>query len=212
MANDVLPGIGGILVIFAILNSSLANASAGANASTRVIFALGRVSLLPRWFAAIHETYRTPMNAVHFQGILGIGLAVGLGLLFQGQGQELGGPLTTYVWIGYALGLLFAAMYVAVNIAVIGFYYRERRSEFSWIKHLIVPIAGIVLLIPAFLGVLGGLTIPVFDIKLDPLKTPYDIVPLLVLIWMILGVVAYVLLRSRSPEALNRVGDVMTEG
>jgi amino acid transporter len=211
MANDVLPGIGGILVIFAILNSSLANASAGANASTRVIFSLGRVSLLPRWFAAIHETYRTPMNAVHFQGILGIGLAVGLGLLFQSQGQELGGPLTTYVWIGYSLGLLFAAMYVAVNFAVIGFYYRERRSEFSWIKHLIIPIAGIVLLIPAFLGVLGGLTIPLFDITLDPLKTPYDIVPLLVLVWMILGVVAYVLLRSRSPEALNRVGDVMTE-
>ena len=35
------------------------------------------------------------MNAVHFQGILGIGLAVGLGLLFQSQGQPLGGPLTT---------------------------------------------------------------------------------------------------------------------
>jgi amino acid transporter len=212
MANEVLPGIGGLLVIFAILNSSLANASAGANASTRVLFALGRVSLLPRWFAAIHETYRTPMNAVHFQGILGIGLAVILGLLFQSQGQPYGGPLTTYVWIGYALGLLFAGMYVAVNLAVIGFYYRERRSEFNPIKHLVVPILGILLLIPAFLGVLGGLTIPLFDIKLDPLASPYDVVPLIVLVWMILGVVAYFVLRSRSPDALTRVGDVMTEG
>ena len=212
MANEVLPGIGGLLVIFAILNSSLANASAGANASTRVLFALGRVSLLPRWFAAIHETYRTPMNAVHFQGILGIGLAVILGLLFQSQGQPYGGPLTTYVWIGYALGLLFAAMYVAVNLAVIGFYYRERRSEFSPIKHAVVPILGILLLIPAFLGVLGGLTIPIFDIKLDPLASPYDVVPLIVLVWMILGIVAYFILRSRSPDALTRVGDVMTEG
>jgi len=211
MANEVLPTVGGLLVIFAILNSSLANASAGANASTRVIFALGRVSLLPRWFAAVHETHRTPMNAVHFQGVLGIGLAVVLGLLFQSQGQPLGGPLTTYVWIGYALGLLFAAMYVAVNLAVIGFYYRERRSEFSPIKHVLVPILGIVLLIPAFLGVLGGLTIPLLDIKLDPLKTPYDIVPLLVLVWMIVGVVAYVVLRMRSPDALTRIGDVMTE-
>jgi amino acid transporter len=212
MANDVLPGIGGILVIFAILNSSLANATAGANASTRVIFAMGRVSLLPRWFAAIHETHRTPMNAVHFQGILGIALAVGLGLLFQSQGQPLGGPLTVYVWIGYALGLLFAAMYVAVNLAVIGYFYRERRSEFSPIKHVVIPVLGILLLIPAFLGVLGGLTIPLFDIKLDPLKTPYDIVPLLVLVWMILGVVAYLVMRSRTPDALDRIGDVMTEG
>ena len=212
MANEVLPGIGGILVIFAILNSSLANASAGANASTRVIFSLGRVSLLPRWFAAVHETYRTPMNAVHFQGILGIGLAVGLGLLFQTQGQPLGGPLTTYVWIGYSLGLLFAAMYVAVNVAVIGFYWRERRSEFNPIKHVVIPIFGIVLLIPAFLGVLGGLTIPLLDIELDPLASPYNVAPLLVLIWMILGVVAWFVLRSRAPEALGRIGDVMTEG
>jgi hypothetical protein len=152
------------------------------------------------------------MNAVNFQGVLGIGLAVALGLLFQSQGQTLGGPLTTYVWIGYALGLLFAAMYVAVNLAVIGFYFRERRSEFSPIKHLVVPILGIVLLIPAFLGVLGGLTIPFFDITLDPLKTPYDVVPLIVLVWMILGVVAYFVLRSRTPAALTRIGDVMTEG
>jgi amino acid transporter len=212
MANEVLPGVGGLLVIFAILNSSLANASAGANASTRVLFALGRVSLLPRWFAAIHETHRTPMNAVHFQGILGIGLAVILGLLFQSQGQPYGGPLTTYVWIGYALGLLFAGMYVAVNLAVIGYYMGERRADFSPVKHLVIPILGILLLIPAFLGVLGGLTIPLFDIKLDPLASPYNVVPLIVLVWMILGIVVYFVLRSRSPDALNRVGDVMTEG
>lgn len=210
MANEVLPGIGGLLVTFAILNSSLANASAGANASTRVIFALGRVSLLPRWFAAIHQTHRTPMNAVHFQGILGIGLAVGLGLLFQSQ--PFGGPLTTYIWIGYALGLLFAAMYVAVNFAVIGFYLRERRSDFNVLKHVVVPVLGVVLLIPAFLGVLGGLTIPILDIKLDPLTPPYNVVPPLVLLWMVLGVAAYVVLRIRTPDALGRIADVMTEG
>ena len=152
------------------------------------------------------------MNAVHFQGILGIGLAVGLGLLFQAQGQPLGGPLTVYVWIGYSLGLLFAAMYVAVNVAVIGFFWREQRADFNALKHVVVPILGIVLLIPAFLGVLGGLTIPLLDIKLDPLKTPYDVVPLIVLVWMILGVVAYFVLRSRTPDALTRMGDVMTEG
>jgi uncharacterized membrane protein YbhN (UPF0104 family) len=115
------------------------------------------------------------------------------------------------VWIGYALGLLFAGMYVAVNLAVIGFFWRERRSEFNWLKHLVVPILGIVLLIPAFLGVLGGLTIPLLDIKLDPLKTPYDVVPLIVLVWMIAGIVVYFALRSRTPSALDRIGDVMTD-
>jgi amino acid transporter len=209
MANQVLPGIGSLLVTFAILNSSLANASAGANASTRAIFALGRSGLLPSWFAAVHPSYRTPVNAVHLQGALGIVLAVALGLLFASQ--PTGGPLTTYIWIGYALGLLFAGMYVAVNIAVIGFYLGERRDEFNVFKHVVVPVLGVALLIPAFLGVLGGLTIPIFDIKLDPLKPPFDIVPPLVGIWMIAGIVMYFVLRARSAATIQRIGDVMTE-
>jgi hypothetical protein len=38
------------------------------------------------------------------------------------------------------------------------------------------------------------------------------VVPFIVLVWMILGVVAYFVLRSRTPAALTRIGDVMTEG
>jgi amino acid transporter len=209
MAEGVLPGIGSLLVTFAIINSSLANASAGANASTRVIFALGRTRLLPAALAAIHPTYRTPVNAVHIQGVLGIVLAVGLGLLFTGQAN--GGPLTTYIWIGYALGLLFAGMYIAVNVATIGYYYRQRRDEFNVIKHLIVPVVGVLLLIPAFLGVLGGLTIPILDIKLDPLAEPFNVVPPLVAIWMVAGIVLGAVLQSRQGDRLQSLGDAVAE-
>ena len=210
MAESVLPGIGSLLVTFAIINSSLANASAGANASTRAIFALGRSGLLPRALAAVHPDHRTPSNAVHVQGILALVLAIGLGLLFANQKN--GGPLTTYIWIGYALGLLFAGMYIAVNLATIGFYWRARRDEFSWIKHLVVPIVGVLLLIPAFLGVLGGLTIPILDIKLDPLAQPFDIVPPLVAIWMIAGVIIGAVLWSRRSSQLQSLGDAVAEG
>jgi amino acid transporter len=209
MADQVLPGIGSLLVTFAILNSSLANANAGANASTRVIFALGRTSVLPRFFAAVHPIHRTPVNAVHFQGILGIGLAVALGLLFRDVST--GGPLTTYIWIGYSLGLLFAGMYMAVNLASMGYYLTGRRDEFNVFKHVIVPIVGVILLIPAFLGVLGGLTIPILNIDLPPLAAPYNVVPPLVAIWMIAGAVLYFVVRSRGPETIRRMGDVFEE-
>jgi amino acid transporter len=209
MAEEVLPGIGSLLVTFAIINSSLANASAGANASTRAIFALGRTRLLPQALAAIHPTHRTPANAVHVQGVLGIVLAVGLGLLFTNQKN--GGPLTTYIWIGYALGLLFAGMYIAVNLATIGFYWRDRRAEFNVVKHVVVPVVGVALLIPAFLGVLGGLTIPFLDIKLDPLVQPFDIVPPLVAAWMIAGIVIGVVLYVRGPAKLQALGDAVAD-
>ena len=51
--DEVLP-IGGLLIVFAILNSCLANANAGATAATRSLFAMGRATLIPRWFAAVH--------------------------------------------------------------------------------------------------------------------------------------------------------------
>ena len=209
MAEQVLPGIGSLLITFAILNSSIANANSGATASTRAIFSLGRGGLLPRWFSVVHPAHRTPVNAVHAQGILGIVLAVGLGIVFQGVST--GGPLTTYIFIGYALGLLFAAMYIAVNVAVIGFFLGERRADFNPVKHLVIPILGVLAMIPAFLSVLGGLTIPVLNIPIPALAAPYDIVPMLVAVWMVIGVVLYVVLRGRNPEAMAAIGQAVSE-
>ena len=48
MATEVLGTLGGILVVFAIINSSLANANASATAATRSVFSMGRAGLLPR--------------------------------------------------------------------------------------------------------------------------------------------------------------------
>jgi amino acid transporter len=209
MANEVLPGIGSLLITFAILNSSLANANAGANASTRAIFSLGRARLLPAALADVHPTYKTPVNAVHVQGVLAIVLAVVLGLLFGRY--DLGGPLTTYIFIGYIIALLFAGMYIALNIAAMGYYLGERRAEFNVIKHVVVPIIGVILLIPAFLGVVGGVTIPILNVPIPALASPIDVVPPLVAIWMIIGVVVYFVLRSNRPDTIQRVGDIVSE-
>jgi amino acid transporter len=209
MANYVLPGMGGLLVTFAILNSSLANANAGATAATRAMFAMGRSRLLPASFGTVHPTYKTPAMAVHVQAIFGAILAVVLGFAFKDA--IYGGPLTTYVFIGYALGLLFAGMYMAVNIASAFYYWRKRRSEFNWLKHFVVPLLGTTAMVPAFLGVLGGVTIPILDITLDPLPEPFNFVPLLVAIWMVVGVGLFFVLSARRADAVASLGQAVTE-
>ena len=45
---------------------------------------------------------------------------------------------------------------MAVNLAAIGYYWREQRDEFNWLKHLVIPVIGFILMIPAFLGVLAA--------------------------------------------------------
>lgn len=209
MAEQVLPGVGGFLVIFAILNSSIANANSGATASTRSIFSMGRSGLLPKWFAAVHPTHRTPANAVHAQAVLGIVVAIALGLLMRDHAY--GPALGAYVFIGYALGLLFAGMYIAVNVAAIGFYLRERRDEFNVVKHLVIPVLGVLAMIPAFLGVLGGVTLPILGTTVPPLAEPFNLVPIIVGVWLVVGVVLYFVVRSSRPDAIDDIGKAVTD-
>lgn len=206
MATEVLGTLGGLLVIFAILNSSVANANAGATAATRTLFAMGRASLLPRFFAAVHPETRAPVNAVHFQAITALIIAVVLGLLLADDPFPFG--LNVYVFLGTMLGLLFAGIYILVNLACIGYYWRERRDEFNWLKHLVVPVIGVIAMIPALLAVIGGVTIPIIDVTLDPYDNYLSLTAPIVGIWVVLGIVIYFVLRSQNPEALDRVDDV----
>ena len=208
MATEVLGTLGGLLVIFAILNSCVANANASATAATRSLFAMGRATLISRWFAAVHPEYRSPINAVHFQAVLGIIVAVGLGLLLADDPFEGAAGLNVYVWLGTLVGLLFAGMYIAVNLACIGYFMREKRDEFNPIKHLIIPVLGVIAMIPAVLAVIGGVTIPVLNIPLDPYENSLRWTAPVVGVWLLLGVIAYFYLRSRNPAALEGMNAV----
>ncbi|HEY8179481.1 MAG TPA: APC family permease [Candidatus Limnocylindria bacterium] len=208
MAEEVLGTLGGVLVVFAIINSSFANANSSATAATRSLFSMGRGNLLPKFFAAVHPTHRTPVNAIHFQVILAIVVAVAGGLILTDDPYPASGPLNIYVFIGTLLGLLFAGMYIAVNVAVIGFFLRERRDEFNVIKHLLIPIFGVLFMIPAFMSVIGGLTIPIFDVELAPFTGALSYTAPIAAVWMLIGLVLYFILRARNPAALKRMGEI----
>ena len=141
MADEVLPSIGGLLVTFAILNSCLANANAGANASTRSIFSLGP-RRAPAAAGSRPSTRRTGRRSTRSTSRASSGSSWRSSSASLFQGEPRGGPLTTYVFIGYALGLLFAGDVHRGQPRVIGFYLGERRDEFNPIKHLVVPILG----------------------------------------------------------------------
>jgi hypothetical protein len=64
-------------------------------------------------------------------------------------------PLTAFALIGTIITGAIVAIYIAVNLACISFFWRERRSEFNVIKHLLFPVLGIVLFVPAFFADLG---------------------------------------------------------
>jgi hypothetical protein len=118
------------------------------------------------------------------------------------------GPINIYVFIGTMLGLLFAGMYMAVNVAVIGFYWRERRDEFNVIKHLLIPILGVLAMVPALLSVIGGLTIPLFDVELPAYTNSLRFTAPIVGAWMLIGIVIFVVLWFVNRAALDRMSEV----
>ena len=138
------------------------------------------------------------MNAIHFQAVTGIIIAVVLGLVLANDpyptpdGAGSFGGLNVYVFLGTMLGLVFAGIYILVNLACIGYFWRERRDEFNVIKHLLIPVLGVIAMIPALLSVIGGLTIPILDIKLDPYASSLKWTAPLVGAWVVLGIVVYI--------------------
>ena len=48
-------------VFLAIVNSTIANANAGVNVSTRTAYAMGRIGAFPRFLAQVHPKHRSPV-------------------------------------------------------------------------------------------------------------------------------------------------------
>jgi amino acid transporter len=190
-----------ILVLLAIVNSAFANSNAGANAATRVGYALGRVGILPRQLAKVHPRFKTPYVAVHVQGALGIAVALILG-------AALGGPLQAFALLGTVATLIIVCIYILTNLSNIVFYMREHRDELNPVWNVIVPVLGIVIFIPVLIASFG---IDFLGLGIVALTPPASYAPAIVVAWLVLGAVLYAYLSARSPGALKETAATFVE-
>jgi len=190
-----------ILVLLAIINSAFANSNAGANAATRVGYALGRVGILPRALASVHPRFKTPYIAVHVQGALGIVIAVVLGFALQG-------PLNAFALLGTIATLVVVMIYILTNLSNIVFYMREHRDELNPLWNVIVPVLGILIFIPVLIAAFG---IDFGGLGITSLTAPANAAPWVVLAWLVLGAILYVYLSMRSPAAIQETATTFVE-
>ncbi len=193
------PGI--ILVILAVLNSAIANSNAGVNAATRVGYALGRIGLLPRAFASVHGRFKTPYVAINVQALGGIVLAVGLGIVA-------GGPLNAFALLGTVATIIVVAIYILTNVSNLVFYARERRNEFNWFLNGVVPVVGSLIFLPALVAAFG---IDFAGLGITPLGPPANLAPLIIAIWMVIGVVLFFYFRARQPQRIAETGRIFVD-
>jgi amino acid transporter len=195
------PGI--ILVILAVLNSAIANSNAGVNAATRVGYALGRIGLLPRPFARVHDRFKTPYIAIHVQAIGGIILAVGLGAI-AGEPR----PLNAFALLGTLATIIVVAIYILTNLSNLVFYARERRNEFNWLLNGAVPIVGSIIFLPALVAAFG---IDFAGLGITALAPPANLAPIIIGVWMVLGVALLIYFAVRDPGRITQTGRVFLD-
>ena len=130
-------GAGWVLIFFAIINSALANSNAGVNASTRVLYSMGRNGVVPRAFGRTHSVHKTPHVAIIVQTVFGVLLALLMAWKWT--------PLVAFSIIAVAVTIVVICVYITVCIATIVYYRRERPELFNPWLHAVFPFAGAIL-------------------------------------------------------------------
>lgn len=186
-------GIFWFFVFLAIVNSTIANANAGVNVSSRTIYAMGRIRVFPQVLAALHPRHRSPVAGILLAFVTTLAVTLGLGLHY--------GPITGFGVAATALVIALIAIYIVVNISAIGYFARRRRG-FHPVSHLIVPVLGVAVFVPAWLTAAG---LPAFSF-VTKLTGPLTYAGPAVGVWMVLGVIYLVYLYVRAPERVAEVG------
>jgi amino acid transporter len=150
-----------------VLNSVFANAIAGQVSMVRNLFALGRAGVLPDFLGRTHRSgVPFPAIAFDFALCLLIGLSMGIWLGAWGAFKL----LATTMSIGLIL------VYALVSAALPSYFLRQHRSEFSRIRHLLVPVICVLLLLPPLYGTIW-----------PALSFPYNLAPYIVIAWVLIG-------------------------
>ena len=183
------------------LTSTLGVLIAAVNSQCRLVFNAGREGLLPRWIGHVHPVRRTPVNAiitfVAIASVLILGWA--LGHWIGGHSNSL--SALNFFFESSTMGtILILVVYFLANLALPFYYRKYRPQEFSVIKHIVLPILGMV-----------AIAVPIYYLCKPPQPQPYDWFPYAALGVIVVSVVYALILVRRDPGLGERVGSIVAD-
>lgn len=199
LGNRVWDGLGFIIVL-AVLNSLIASCNAASNAFTRMTFSMARARLLPSAGARLHPRFRTPhvTTALLISVSIVVSIAGGLAV----------GPLDLLVALATTLTVIFVAIYILVAISSGVFYWRNSRSEFNLVKHVLIPLVAVGFFVLVEIASFG---INFAGLGIAPVEGPAKIGLWIAAGAMAAGVAAVAVIAKRRPDDLARLDDVFLD-
>ena len=191
-------GVGWVALFLVVVNSLYGACTAATTVSTRMLMSLGRSGLSPRSLGRVSRRH-SPSNALAVVGLVGLGLALWLGIQY--------GPVTGLSIMVVTSTSLYITIYMLVNLACLAYFVRHRRAEYHWLKHLVVPVVGAAVFAPVLLTQLG---IPAFGF-ISKLTAPLTYGAYAAVSIVIVAAIAAVYFTITSPDGLGRLGFAFDE-
>jgi APA family basic amino acid/polyamine antiporter len=168
----------------------------GVIGASRVVFSMGRFSLMPSWFYKVHKRFRTPIRTIAVFGIIGAGMALFGELHFVADLYNFGALLS----------------YVIVNVSLIVLRNKEPDAYRAWKLPgtLKVHMGTRTILIPV-VSVIGAIATGTMWALVIGFHAEGRIVGV---IWLAVGIIGFVAFRrSRKMSLLgNEVGKTIVPG
>jgi amino acid transporter len=172
------------------------------NAVARYLFALGREGLVPAQLGRTHHVHLSP----HVGSVSQSALAVVVVLLFVVTGQD--PVLALFTWLTQLGTLAIIVLMALASFAIAAFFVSNPGLDANRWRTLVAPLVGGLAMtaVAVYAASQFGLLIG------NPKSALRWELPALILVGAVAGIVAAVLLRSRSPQLYAQMGRHRAEG
>jgi amino acid transporter len=164
------------------------------NTTVRVMFSMGRDHVLPSSIGRVHARWFSPYRAIVVQSVFTIVVGLGAGAWL--------GPVATatgaYGFTGAIGTVAIVIVYLASNVALVRYFWSTAERRIG--THVIVPVLGVV-----------ALAYPLYSVIKPGQASPYNYVPWIVSVWILLGIGLYSYYRVKSPEKIAAIGTFVAE-
>jgi amino acid transporter len=185
------------------ITSTLGVLIAAVNSQSRLIFNAGREGLLPRWLGKVQPQRRTPVNAIFaFIAIATVIILIWALLHLLGGSKQSGqmNALNFFVDSSTMGTILILVVYFLSNLALPFYYRRYRPQEFSPVKHVLLPVLGML-----------ALAVPMYYLVKPGQPSPLNWFPYAALGVVVVSVIYAIWLSRRDPGLGDRVGSIVAD-
>ncbi len=191
VAQGVL-GTAAFLAYLAGFTSIFGSLIAATNSQARLIFNSGREGLLPHITGRLSARHRTPWVAFVVFLVVALGLVYGFGwnlapVAYFGDAATLG-------------AIPVIVVYLVANLALPVYYRRAHPEAFSLVKHLILPLLGVV-----------AIAFPLYELVKPGQTAPFDRFPWVTLGIIVVGLIYALILNARDRTLGDRIGSIVAD-